>query len=51
MSAATRTPMADARDWVTVEVEFVIDIELPDMLHPKILRSPFPHAKNVRKAG
>lgn len=45
MNASSRLPMVDAQDRVTGEVEYVIDIQLPRMLHAKILRSPFPHAR------
>ncbi len=45
MSAMKPTPMVDARERVTGAVEYVIDLELPGMLHAKILRSPFPHAR------
>jgi CO/xanthine dehydrogenase Mo-binding subunit len=38
-------PMIDAYDRVTGELEYVIDIELTGMLHAKVLRSPFPHAR------
>ena len=38
-------PMIDAYDRVTGKLEYVIDIELPGMLHAKVLRSPYPHAR------
>jgi CO/xanthine dehydrogenase Mo-binding subunit len=45
MTASSRVPMVDALDRVSGAVEYVIDIELPRMLHAKVLRSPFPHAR------
>jgi len=41
-------PMPDATERVTGTVPFLINKTLPDMLHGKVLRSPFPHAKIVR---
>ena len=41
----TPPPMIDAYDRVTGKLEYVIDIEMPGMLHAKVLRSPFPHAR------
>ena len=40
--------MIDARERVTGAIEYAVDIALPGMLHGKILRSPFPHARIVR---
>jgi CO/xanthine dehydrogenase Mo-binding subunit len=44
----TAPPMIDALERVTGKLEYVIDIELPGMLHGKVLRSPFPHARIAR---
>jgi len=40
-----RLPMLDAGEKVKGAARFTDDIVLPGMLHGKILRSPFPHAK------
>ncbi len=40
-----RIPRIDAREKVTGAGMYIDDIELPNMLYGKILRSPFPHAK------
>ena len=40
-----RLPRVDALAKVTGTAAFSADITLPGMLHGKILRSPFPHAK------
>jgi 4-hydroxybenzoyl-CoA reductase alpha subunit len=40
-----RLPMVDAAPKVTGAAQFTDDLMLPGMLHGKILRSPFPHAK------
>ncbi|MFQ5858085.1 MAG: xanthine dehydrogenase family protein molybdopterin-binding subunit [Anaerolineae bacterium] len=41
-------PMPDAVERVSGTVPFAINLELPEMLHGKVLRSPFPHARVVR---
>lgn len=41
-------PKIDATDKVTGSAQFLIDIELPNMLYGKILRSAYPHARIVR---
>jgi CO/xanthine dehydrogenase Mo-binding subunit len=41
-------PMIDARERVTGTISYVLDVELPGMLHARILRSPFPHALLTR---
>jgi CO/xanthine dehydrogenase Mo-binding subunit len=50
----TSVPKLDARQKATGEAQFGGDIRLPGMLHGKILRSKYPHAKilniNTRKA-
>jgi CO/xanthine dehydrogenase Mo-binding subunit len=38
-------PQIDAREKAFGLAEFVTDIKLPGMLHGRILRSPYPHAK------
>jgi CO/xanthine dehydrogenase Mo-binding subunit len=37
--------MIDAQERVTGRVNYALNVELPGMLHGKILRSPFPHAR------
>jgi CO/xanthine dehydrogenase Mo-binding subunit len=41
-------PRIDSSEKVTGRAEFASDVNLPGMLHAKVLRSPFPHAKIVR---
>ena len=43
-----RLPRSDALEKVTGEARFLSDLKFPGMLHGKILRSPFPHAKILR---
>ena len=38
-------PRVDANVKATGQAEFTVDVVLPRMLHGKILRSPYPHAK------
>lgn len=38
-------PRVDAQEKVTGAAKFSIDSKLPGMLHAKLLRSPYPHAK------
>ena len=38
-------PMIDAEERVTGRINYALNVELPGMLHGKILRSPFPHAR------
>jgi CO/xanthine dehydrogenase Mo-binding subunit len=40
-------PRQDARAKVTGRARYGYDIALPDMLHAKVLRSPYPHARLV----
>jgi CO/xanthine dehydrogenase Mo-binding subunit len=40
--------MIDARDRVTGRIAYTIDLELPGMLHAKLLRSVSPHARLTR---
>jgi CO/xanthine dehydrogenase Mo-binding subunit len=39
------TPRPDSADKVTGAAQFVSDIALPGMLHARVLRSPYPHAR------
>lgn len=39
------TPRSDGPLKVTGQVEYTVDIDLPGMLHAKVLRSPYPHAR------
>ena len=41
-------PRVDGYEKVTGTVGYTVNLELPGMLHGKILRSPMPHAKLVR---
>ena len=41
----TRQPKLDASDRVSGRAKYASDLYLPGMLHAKILRSPYPHAK------
>ena len=41
------TPMVDAPHKVTGALEYVADMTLPRMLHAKVLRSPYAHARIV----
>ena len=40
-----RIPRVDANVKATGQAEFAVDVVLPRMLHGKILRSPYPHAR------
>ena len=40
-----RMPMVDAVEKVRGKALYFTDLELPGMLHAKVLRSPFPHAR------
>jgi xanthine dehydrogenase molybdenum-binding subunit len=42
-----RTPRIDAFERVTGQAQYTGDIQLPDMLHGRVLRSPHPHARIV----
>ena len=44
----TRLPRIDAPSKATGEAKFTADLMLPRMLHAKVLRSPYPHARIVR---
>ena len=43
-----RIPMVDSSARVTGQMGFVLDLELPGMLHTRILRSPYAHANVLR---
>jgi CO/xanthine dehydrogenase Mo-binding subunit len=43
----TSMPQVNAREKVTGSATFVADMTLPQMLHGKVLRSPYPHARIV----
>lgn len=43
-----RMPPIDGKAKATGEAKFTVDLQLPGMLHGKILRSPHPHARIVR---
>jgi CO/xanthine dehydrogenase Mo-binding subunit len=43
-----RLPLKDAIEKVTGQAAFTGDIKLPGMLHAKILRSPYAHARVLR---
>jgi xanthine dehydrogenase molybdenum-binding subunit len=42
-----KTPRIDAYERVTGQAEYTGDIQLPGMLHARVLRSPHPHARIV----
>ncbi len=42
-----RTPRIDAFERVTGQAQYTGDIQLPNMLHGRVLRSPHPHARIV----
>jgi CO/xanthine dehydrogenase Mo-binding subunit len=44
MSIGQALPMIDARERVMGTISYVLDVKLPNMLHARILRSPYPHA-------
>lgn len=48
MKPTSRLPMIDAQERVTATLGFVVDMELPGMLHGKILRSPYAHARILK---
>jgi CO/xanthine dehydrogenase Mo-binding subunit len=41
-------PAADARERVSGAAEFAVDVEVPGMLHAKVLRSTEPHGRIAR---
>ena len=42
-----KTPRIDAYERVTGQAQYTGDIQLPDMLYARVLRSPHPHAKII----
>ncbi|MGC9191622.1 MAG: xanthine dehydrogenase family protein molybdopterin-binding subunit, partial [Conexivisphaera sp.] len=40
-----RVPKYDALRKVTGDAQYMLDVEVPGMLHAKVLRSPYPHAR------
>jgi CO/xanthine dehydrogenase Mo-binding subunit len=42
------TPRKDAQDIVRGKAQYIDDVKRPGMLHGKVLRSPFPHAKILK---
>jgi CO/xanthine dehydrogenase Mo-binding subunit len=42
------TPRKDALDIVRGKAQYIDDVKRPGMLHGKVLRSPFPHAKILK---
>lgn len=48
MAIGARIPMVDAAARVTGSIDYVLNTELPGMLHAKVLRSPHAHARILR---
>ena len=48
MARARSVPLVDSQARVTGEIDYALNLELPGMLHARILRSPHPHARIVR---
>src|SRR3954469_21424276 len=48
MARGRSVPLVDSRARVTGEIDYALNLELPGMLHARILRSPHPHARIVR---
>ena len=48
MTVGKAIPYIDSVDRVTGHIDYVLNMELPNMLHAKVLRSPYPHAKIVQ---
>ena len=44
----TSIPRVDALDKVTGQAKYATDFRLPHMLHGKLVRSPYPHARILR---
>src|SRR5262245_55903609 len=44
----TSVPRIDAVEKVTGRARYVTDLEVPGMLHARLLRSPYPHARVVK---
>lgn len=47
MSGTRRVSMLDGKERVQGTLEYVVDIQLSGMLHARVLRSPYPHARIV----
>ena len=45
MAIGERIPMVDAHERVTGTLDYVLNVELPGMLHARVLRSPHAHAR------
>lgn len=45
MAVGERVPMVDAEPRVTGTLDYVLNFELPNMLHARVLRSPHAHAR------
>lgn len=43
-----RIPLRDAPEKVTGKAQFTVDVKLPGLLHAKLLRSPYAHAKVLK---
>lgn len=48
MAIGERVPMVDSHSRVTGSVRYTLNLELPGMLHARILCSPYPHARIIR---
>jgi len=48
MAIGQSVPMVDSFARVTGGIDYVLNYELPRMLHARILRSPYPHARLVK---
>ena len=48
MAIGQAVAMVDSRDRVTGRIDYVLNFEVPGMLHARLLRSPHPHARLVR---
>ncbi|HZU07560.1 MAG TPA: xanthine dehydrogenase family protein molybdopterin-binding subunit [Chloroflexota bacterium] len=48
MAIGQSVPLVDSRERVTGNVAYVLNLELPGMLHARFLRSPYAHARLVR---
>ena len=47
-SVGQNVAVADARERVTGQIHYVLNVDLPGLLAGRILRSPHPHARVVR---
>src|SRR5687768_15616830 len=48
MAVGQRISMIDGYARVTGSIDYALNFELPGMVHARILRSPYPHARMVR---